>query len=245
MTGAPLDPAGGDPAGGPPPTRWAQAVGPDAGPDYARRIAEATELARASGDDPDGEARFLHDLLAPEARVLDAGCGTGRVAIALAALGHPVVGVDADLSMLRVAAEDAPRIPFWLADLTDLDLPQGVVGAGFDAVVLAGNVVPYLAPGTLDSAMAQVASVTRPGGVVIAGFGVSPAQLPPDLPVTPVGAYDAAASAAGLTPVERFAGWDRAPWREDAPYVVAIHRRPPRPAAPPVRGWRGLLRRGR
>lgn len=230
-----------------PPTRWARSTGGEAGEDYARRMAEATRAAAQSGHDVHGEARLVHDLAGPGARVLDAGCGTGRVAIALADLGHPVLGVDADLSMLRVAAEHAPGIPFWLSDLASLDVPQAAIAGGFDAVVMAGNVVPYLAEGTLGDVASQLALVTRPGGLLVAGFGLHPSELPSGVPVTDVAAYDAACAAAGWRPVERFVGWGREPFHAGSTYVVAVHRRGEEraggPSGPAAR-LRGLLRRG-
>lgn len=214
-------------------TRWAEATGGEAGEDYARRIAAATEAARAQGKDVHGEARFVHDLGGPQARVLDAGCGTGRVAIALADMGHAVLGVDADLSMLRVAADAAPKIPFWLSDLAELDVPQAAIAGGFDVVVMAGNVVPYLAEGSLPAVLMELARVTKRGGHVVAGFGIDPADLPAGLPVTELAEYDAAAAAAGLEQVGRYAGWDREPFTPEATYAVSVHRlhTPPPPPA--------------
>ena len=236
----PPEPPGPGPA--PIPTRWAQATGGEAGEAYARRMAAATQAAAAAGEDAHGEARFVHDLALrelrrPAARILDAGCGTGRVAIALHELGHPVLGVDGDLSMLRVAAEEQPRIPFWLSDLAALDVPQAAIAAGFDVVVMAGNVVPYLAEGTLDVVLIELARVTRRDGYVVAGFGVHPSELPAGLPVTELAAYDEAAAAAGLELTARYAGWGREPYADDAPYVVSVHRLtspPPPPKARPA-----------
>ncbi len=217
--------------------------GGDPAADYARTMAARRAAAKAAGEDPDGEARLVHALVAPGARIFDAGCGTGRVAVALAELGHPVVGVDADLSMLRVAAEVAPKIPFWLSDLADLDIPQAVIAGGFDAAVLAGNVVPYLAEGSLPAVAAQLASVLRRGGLVVAGFGLTPSHLPAQLPVTTLAEYDAACEAAGLEPVRRYAGWSEEDWRDDSPYVVAVHTLPE--ASRRSRGgWRSLFGRG-
>ena len=62
--------------------------------------------------------------------ILDIGCGTGRVAAALAADGHEVVGVDVSAPMLRVAerkraalpADVAARISYQEGDMTELDL---------------------------------------------------------------------------------------------------------------------------
>ena len=67
------------------------------GDDYQRRF----DALAASGMDVHGEADFVMRF-AP-ATVLDAGCGTGRVAVELARRGCTVVGVDADASMLATA----------------------------------------------------------------------------------------------------------------------------------------------
>jgi 2-polyprenyl-3-methyl-5-hydroxy-6-metoxy-1,4-benzoquinol methylase len=76
-------------------------------------------------------------------RVLDAGCGNGRFARALAQVGAPVVyvGVDADEQLLRLAAEQTQGLPgiattFHAVDLADAAWVEQVAGAGpFDAVV--------------------------------------------------------------------------------------------------------------
>jgi len=99
-----------------PRSRWTDIAGDDAGERYAERFARLAE----SGADTHGEARLCAELLPPPARVLDAGCGTGRVAIRLAELGYDCVGVDLDASMLAVARRAAPRLPWILADLSDL-----------------------------------------------------------------------------------------------------------------------------
>ncbi|MFC7639742.1 class I SAM-dependent methyltransferase [Streptosporangium lutulentum] len=103
-------------------SRWADIAGDDAGERYAARFAELAE----SGADMHGEARLCAELLPPGARVLDAGCGTGRVAIRLAELGYDCVGVDLDESMLEVARRAAPDLTWILADLSDL---SALVGA--------------------------------------------------------------------------------------------------------------------
>ncbi|GHJ18432.1 class I SAM-dependent methyltransferase [Streptomyces albus] len=63
----------------------------------------------ARGGDVHGEATLVR-ALGPSS-VLDAGCGTGRVAIELARHGIDVVGVDVDASMLATARRLGPTFP--------------------------------------------------------------------------------------------------------------------------------------
>jgi SAM-dependent methyltransferase len=164
----------------------------------------------ASGVDPHGEATFVRGY--EPSSVLDAGCGTGRVAIELARHGIEAVGVDVDASMLATARRVAPEIDWVQADLTELDL-----GRTFELVVMAGNVPLFTPPGTEPALVAGVARHVAPGGLLIAGFST-------DRGFT-AAAYDQHASAAGLTLAERFATWDRAHWSERDTYAVSVHRR--------------------
>jgi len=169
----------------------------------------------ASGADVHGEASLVEWLLArPGARVLDAGCGTGRVAIRLAAQGHDVVGVDVDAALLAHAAAKAPGVTWVAADLAAL-APTDVSGP-FDAVVMAGNVVIFLAPGTGATAVANLAARLGPGGLLVSGF-----QLRAD--GVALADYDDWTRSAGLEPVARYATWDRAPYA-GGDYVVAVDR---------------------
>lgn len=149
--------------------RWTELTGDSSGEDYAARFAA---LAR-SGKDMHGEARFCAALVPAGARVLDAGCGTGRVAIRLAELGYDCTGVDVDASMLAVAREQAPGLPWHRADLAEL-----TAGPEFDLVVAAGNVMALVTPGTEATVVACLAGALRPGGLLVAGFGLDAAHLP-------------------------------------------------------------------
>lgn len=203
-----------------PPTRWEQLTGGRSGDDYAARF---EELAR-TGKDIHGEATFCSRLAAPGAHILDAGCGTGRVAIRLAELGYDVVGLDIDESMLAVARRQAPDLTWVLGDLARLPA-QVSERAPYDLVGMAGNVVPLLAPGTLDDAVAGLADVLPPEGLLVAGFGLDAGHLPPGCPVTPLADYDQATAKAGLELVERFSTWDREDFAEGEGYAVSVHRR--------------------
>ncbi len=201
-------------------TRWQQIARDTAGPDYATKYADRFRALAARGDDVHGEATFVTGLVAPPAQVLDAGCGTGRVAIRLAELGYAVVGVDVDASMLAMAREEAPHLDWRVADLAVLD-----TGQLFDVVLVAGNTVPLLEPGTLDDTARHLAAQLDEGGLLVCGFGLDDAHLPRGCPATPLADVDAALAAAGLEPVDRFSTWERAPYDEEAGYVVTVHSR--------------------
>ena len=201
-----------------PQTRWAQLTGGADGEDYAGRFAALA----ASGADVHGEASYAASLVPPPARVLDAGCGTGRVAARLAELGYACTGVDVDPSMLAVARREHPGLAWVLADLGALrEVGAGVAG-GYDLVLAAGNVIPLLADGTLPSTVAELARVLAPSGLLVCGFGLDAAHLPPGCPVTPLSAYDRACDAAGLGLVRRLAAWDGAPY-DGGGYAVSVH----------------------
>ncbi|HMA33561.1 MAG TPA: class I SAM-dependent methyltransferase [Chloroflexia bacterium] len=144
--------------------------------------------------------------------VLDAGCGTGRVAIELARRGVAVVGVDLDPRLLGSARKQAPTLSWHLADLQAVRLRRR-----FDAVLLAGNVMIFLAPGTEAAVLQNCVRHLAWSGVLIAGFQLSVGYLA--LPT-----YDRLAGAAGLVLVARYADWDRAPWTPAAHYAVSVHR---------------------
>lgn len=201
-------------------SRWHELTGGTSGPEYAARFAA---VAR-SGKDVHGEARFCAALVPAGARVLDAGCGTGRVMIRLAELGYDCVGVDLDASMLAVAREQAPELPWFQADLAAFDPRRLGIAADFDLVVAAGNILPLLAAGTEATVVRCLAAVLRPGGLLVAGFGLDEAHLPVPPGIT-LPEYDDCCAAAGLTLVGRFGTWDADPY-EGGGYAVSVHRGP-------------------
>jgi SAM-dependent methyltransferase len=174
---------------------------------YDRRWEEMA----ASGHNVHGEADLVASL-GPRS-VLDAGCGTGRVAIELARRGLDVVGVDLDASMLEKARSKAPDLPWILGDIVDVDL-----GRTFDVVLLAGNVMIFLVQGTEAAVVANLAGHLEPEGALVAGFSLEPGRLDLDT-------YDGHAWAAGLVLDERWATWDRRPF-DGGDYAVSVHRRP-------------------
>ena len=176
------------------------------GEDYDERF---TRLA-AAGKDVHGEAAFVASF-GPRT-VLDAGCGTGRVAIELARRGVHVVGVDVDPAMLDTARRKAPELEWHEADLRGLDL-----GRTFDVVVMAGNVMIFVRPGTEATVVARLARHLAPDGRLVAGFQLLPGGLDLDT-------YDAHCRAAGLTLDARYATWDADPFVDGGDYAVSVHR---------------------
>ncbi len=95
---------------------------------------------------------------------LDVGCGTGFLALQLAALGHRVIGIDGAEAMLTVARTKASRagltINFQLADAAELPFAP----ASFDLVI--ERCVLWTMPDPI-AALADWARVLRPGGRLI------------------------------------------------------------------------------
>ncbi len=201
-------------------TLWQRVARAGAGDDYASVYAARFQRLAEEGQDVDGEARFVFSLVPPPARVLDAGCGTGRIAARLTALGYDgVVGCDVDAAMVAVARRDFPDLDWHVADLATLDL-----GTTYDLVLLAGNVIPLLEPGTLETTCARLAAHLGADGLLVAGFGLDADHLPAGAPPVPLGDVDAAMAAAGLEVRDRWSTWDGRPYDDTGDsggYVVA------------------------
>jgi SAM-dependent methyltransferase len=179
---------------------------------YADRFAR---LARRGGA-MHGEADLVERLAPAGARVLDAGCGTGRVAIRLAERGFAVAGVDLDPDMLAVAREAAPSLPWFTADLGDL---RSAAPGPFDLIVAAGNVVPLVSDGA--RAIAALRARLAPAGLLVTGFGLDAAHLPVPA-VLDLATFDGWCTAAGLTLRDRWATWGGEPFVGGG-YAVSVH----------------------
>lgn len=164
-----------------------------------------------------GEADFVA-AFGPRA-VLDAGCGTGRVAIELARRGIHTVGVDRDPAMLATARRNGPDLTWHEHDLSTLDLGAlDPTPATFDVVVAAGNVMIFLAPGTEAATVTRLVAHLEPEGRLVAGF-----SLGGDYGIEQ---YDADCVAAGLVPEARYATWQGDVWQDGGDYAVSVHRTP-------------------
>ncbi len=165
----------------------------------------------AAGENPHGEVDFV--LRFEPTSVLDAGCGTGRVAIELASRGLDVAGSDIDAHMLAEAQSKAPELQWVQSDLAALD-----IGRTFDVVVMAGNVILFVEPGTEEACVAGAARHVAPGGHLVAGFSLGRGVA--------ADGWEAWLRKAGLNPVDRLSTWTGDPHTADSDYLVSIAERP-------------------
>ncbi|WP_324275091.1 class I SAM-dependent methyltransferase [Blastococcus brunescens] len=155
-------------------------------------------------------------MLARRSRVLDAGCGPGRVGGFLHGAGHEVVGVDVDPVLIAAAEEDHPG-PRWLVgDLAELDLPARGVDGQFDAIVSAGNVMTFLAPSTRGAVLRRLRAHITDAGRAVIGFGAGRGYEFDD--------FLADARAAGWEPDLLLSTWDLRPFEPDSDFLVAVLR---------------------
>lgn len=102
-------------------------------------------------------------------RVLDAACGTGQHALALAQRGYAVVGADLSPAMIARAKANAQTqgvsADFIVAGFGEL---YARVGGGFGAVLCLGNSLPHLlSPGELLPTLGDFSACLRPGGLLL------------------------------------------------------------------------------
>lgn len=185
-------------------------------PDHSRRYAERWDRLVREGQDIDGEARLVDALVPRGARILDAGCGNGRVGGYLAARGHHVVGADLDPYLIDVARERHPGATWLVGDLAELDLPA-VGEEPVDLVVSAGNVLTFVDPAARGVVAQNLARALVPGGRILTGFGAERgygfAEHLADL------------ERAGIVVEGRFATWELRPFAEDATFQVVLGHR--------------------
>jgi len=192
--------------------RWIELT--ETNPGHSAWYIERFRSMAAAGDDIDGEARFVDAMVPRRSRILDAGCGPGRVGGYLAGAGHHVVGVDIDPILIDAARQDHPG-PNWLvADLADFDLAASGIAEPFDVVVCAGNVLTFLDPDTRRPVLANLAKHLHPDGRLVTGFGSGR-----DYSFTEF--FDDVESA-GLVSDLSLASWDLRPFTTESDFLVAV-----------------------
>lgn len=217
---------------------WKEIIAAD--PAHSHRYANRWRGFVREGRDIDGEARLSDALLPRHARVLDAGCGQGRVGAYLARAGHTVVGVDVDPYLIEEAkrlygGEGYEKATWLVGDLAQL--PEVLAAAGvdagtagsttaegdgaavevepFDLIICPGNVLTFIADEDRAKVLAGFAEVLNPeGGRAVVGFGAGRGWEFAD--------FFAAAEAAGLKITQKYATWDLRPFDEESQFLVAF-----------------------
>jgi SAM-dependent methyltransferase len=193
---------------------WMRKVAAD--PGHSSWYVERFRAMAAAGDDLAGEARLVDTMVGRGARILDAGCGPGRVAGALAKAGHDVVGVDVDPVLIEAARADHPG-PRWIVqDLAELDLGAHGIPDPFDAIVCAGNVMTFLAASTRAEVLRRLRAHLHDEGRAVIGFGAGRGY--------PFSEFLADAAQAGLEPDLLLSTWDLRPWDDGSDFLVALLR---------------------
>jgi SAM-dependent methyltransferase len=127
---------------------------------WEENAAAWVEWARAPGHDSYWRFHrdvFLEMVPAPSGRTLDLGCGEGRLARDLAALGHDMAGIDVSPTMVAAAREAAPEMELHVADAAALPFEDSSFGL----------VVAFMSLQDIDDlpgAIREAARVLAPGG---------------------------------------------------------------------------------
>jgi SAM-dependent methyltransferase len=168
------------------------------------------------------EARFIDSTAHGEAdcleafglrRILDAGCGTGRVAIELANRGLDVTGIDFDDDLLARVRRAGDVVRWVHGDLATMQLELR-----FELIAMPGNVMVFCRPDDRAVIVSRCVAHLEPGGLLVAGFSASGVGYP-----LPFDEYDALCAAAGLVLDARWATWERDP-HAGGDYAVSVHR---------------------
>ena len=138
-----------------------QGMRPD-GPDDHPRMAELYDLE--TGEWSASDDHVLAVVGPAPRRVLDVGCGLGRLALGLAAAGHDVTGVEPNPSFLaRARSKPGAEQVRWIHG-TAADAPE----AAFDVVVMTGHVAQaFIDDGEWAAALGHLHRALVPGGTLL------------------------------------------------------------------------------
>ncbi len=166
---------------------------------YSKRAAEYIARFGSVESTHPADRKFVAEWVAPlVGPVLDVGCGPGHWTKFLADQGAAVEGIDLVPVFIKQAEASFPGIPFRVASLTSLGVPEGYASG-----ILAWYSLIHFAPDQVPSVLRELARRLTPGGLLLLGLfegdeierfphAVSPAYS------WPVGALTMMLSAAGF-----------------------------------------------
>jgi ubiquinone/menaquinone biosynthesis C-methylase UbiE len=118
----------------------------------------------ADNDQTQRQIQFLKSYLKPTGYVLDLACGSGRHSIALNSNGYKMVGLDASLSLLKIAKKRSKDIAVVLGDIRFLPFKKST----FEAVVSVDTSFGYLSSEEEDKvSLSEVRKVMLREGLII------------------------------------------------------------------------------
>jgi SAM-dependent methyltransferase len=142
-------------------------------PGYAPRDTLQALQARAGRN---AFARLLERSIPGDARILEAGCGTGQMCLYLAHADRVVIGADLTRASLLVGAEAARRFGVDRVQFVETDLLRPGVRAGAFDLVLSSGVLHHMPDPR--AGFARLAALARPGGTIVLGLYNAVARLP-------------------------------------------------------------------
>jgi SAM-dependent methyltransferase len=121
-------------------------------------------------------ARLLDAAVAPDARIVEIGCGTGQMSLFLARGDRQVIGADLTRASLLLGADAARRFGIEGVSFIETDLTSPALRPGaFDLVYCSG--VLHHTPDPRAS-FARIVELARPGGMIVLGLYNKVARLP-------------------------------------------------------------------
>ena len=196
---------------------WKEIIAAD--PEHSHRYANRWRGFVRQGRDIDGEARLVDALVPRRARILDAGCGQGRVGGYLQKAGHRVIGVDVDPYLIKEAGRLFPDATWLVGDLAELSetLEKGPADAAdlYDFIICPGNVLTFVAVEDRVKVLANLAAALNiEGGRLLVGFGAGRGW--------DFAEFEKDAAAAGLRITQKYATWDLRPFTAESQFLVAM-----------------------
>lgn len=201
---------------------WKEIIADD--PQHSRRYANRWRGFVREGRDINGEARLVDAMAPRHARILDAGCGQGRVGGYLAKAGHQVVGVDVDPYLIDEAKRQFLDATWLVGDLAQLprvlddgleNTPHDDTASAFDVIICPGNVLTFVAAEDRAKVLQGFAAALDPeGGRAIVGFGAGRGWDFAD--------FETTAQEAGLTVIQRYSTWDLRTFDAESQFLVAV-----------------------